>query len=177
MLFLCIAVVFFGAFGVPQLVFMVRRRKLVSRDWSELVASIEPINLAGVTAIAEMFLQPTKYQLHLEPPAMWQMLGGLKGLQQLSRNAETMLELCVYTERWDFQGPLIAEMIRLDLANLKKALLKVELATLYGIAHVRGHFALMEVAVHYHLIRLRLLGQYEKSHVARLPSLQARLGA
>ena len=160
-----------------QFGFLARRQKLITRSWDDIVAGIEHVNLEGIRDIADMFLNPTKDQLRLEPPVMWQMLGGLKGLHQMSRNAESMLELCVYAERWDFQGPIISEMIRLDAVNLNKAVRSLELSMLYGFGKVRSHFAVMEAAAHYDLIRRRLLGQYEKSHMGRLPALQQRLCA
>jgi len=162
---------------LPQFGFLVRRKKSSKQNWEDTVASVEEVNLEGIRAIADMFLNPTKDQLRLEPPVMWEMLGGFKGLQRMHTNAELMLELCVYAERWDFQGPVISEMIRLDAINFNKAVRQVELSFVFGLGNVRGHFAIMEVAAHYDLIRRRLLGQYEKSHVGRLPLLQAQLGA
>ncbi len=163
--------------AVYQFGFLTRRRKSLNRSWDDIVASIEAVNLEGIRDIADMFLNPTKDQLRLEPPVMWQMIGGLKGLQQMSKNAEFMLELCMYAERWDFQGPVISEMIRLDAVNLNKAVRRLELSMLYGFGKVRSHFAVMEAAAHYDLIRRRLLGQYEKSHMGRLPILLDRLAA
>lgn len=177
MLFLCLAVAVVVAFAMPQIVFLVRRRKLLKRDWKDVVASIEPVNLGGITAIADMYLSPTKDQLRIEPPVMWQMLGGIQGVRKLSKNADAMLELCVIAEQWDRNGNLISELIRTDIVDLKQALKKIELSTLHGYADVKGHLALMQVAASYNLMRLRLLGQYEKSHVARLQTLQSRLGA
>ncbi len=161
----------------PQFKFLTRRKELSQRTWEDLVASVEQVNLEGIREIADVFLNPTKDQLRLEPPTMWQMLGGLKGLQTMHRNAEIMLELCVYAERWDAAGPVVSEMIRLDAMNFNKALRRVELAAVLGLGHLRGHFAIMEIAAHYELIRRRLFGQYEKSHIARLAVLQVRLGA
>ena len=177
MLFAALAGLFLIAVSVHQVGFMMRRRQMRKRDWTEIVSSLEAINFEGITAIANMFLNPTKDQLRLEPSVMWEMLGGIAGLNRLCENADAMLELCVYAESWDYQGPVISEMIRLDMANLKKAVQRVQLSRLYGLGQVRSHFALMEAAAHYNLICRRLLGQYEKAHVGRLPILQARLGA
>ena len=166
------------ALAVYQFGFLNRRRKLsLNRNWDDIVAGLEEVNLEGIRDIADMFLNPTKDQLRLEPPTMWKMLGGLKGLQQMSKNADAMLELCIYAERWDFQGPVISEMIRLDAVHLNKAVRRLELSMVYGLGKVRSHFAVMEAAAHYDLIRRRLLGQYEKAHMGRLPMLLQRLGA
>ncbi|GAA3751781.1 hypothetical protein [Terriglobus aquaticus] len=177
MLFFCLALAVSLAFAIPQLAFMVRRRKLLQRDWKDVVASIEPVNLGGIKAIAEMYLSPTKDQLRIEPPVMWELLGGIAGVRKLSKNADAILELCVLAEQWDHNGKLISELIRADIVDLKRALARIELATLHGYADARGHFALMQIASAYNLMRLRLLGQYEKSHVARLQTLHGRLGA
>ncbi len=161
----------------PQFKFLTSRRKLSKRTWEDLLSSVEEVNLEEIREIADVFLNPTKDQLRLEPPTMWRMLGGLKGLQKMHRNAEIMLQLCVYAERWDAEAPVVSEMVRLDAINFNKALRRVELAAVLGFGHLRGHFAIMEIAAHYELIRRRLLGQYEKSHIARLAVLQAQLGA
>ena len=176
MLFLVAALLVTAIVLAPQAGFFTRRKKLAERGWEEVIASVEQVNVEGIRTIAEMFLNPTTDQLRLEPSVMWGMLGGFKGLHRMHKNAELMLELCVYAERWDYQGPVISEMIRLDAMNLNKALRRVELAFVYNLGHLRGHFAIMEMAAHYELIRRRLLRQYEKSHIARLPLLQAQLG-
>ena len=160
----------------PQFDFLTHRRKISQQTWEQLVSSVEQVNLEGIREIADVFLNPTKDQLRLEPPVMWQMLGGIKGLQKMHRNADTMLQLCMYAERWDAEGPVVSEMIRLDAINLNKALWRVELAAFLGLGRLRGHFAMMELAAHYELIRRRLLGQYEKSHIARLAVLHAQFG-
>ncbi len=161
----------------PQFNFLTRRKKQSQKTWEELLSSVEQLNLEGLREIADVFLNPTKDQLRLEPPVMWSLLGGIKGLQKMHRNADIMLQLCVYAERWDADGPVVSEMIRLDAINLNKALRRVEFAAVLGLGHLRGHFALMELAAHYELIRRRLLGQYEKTHIARLAVLQAHFGA
>ena len=176
MLFVLAVVLVAAIVLAPQLAAVLCRKKTLRRNWEELVASLEPVNLEGIRSISDMFLIPTKDQLRLEPAVMWQMLGGFKGIHQLSRNAERMLELCVYAERWNCQGPVISEMIRLDAVNLNKAIRNIELAFALNFGHVRGHFAIMEAAAHYDLMRRRLLGFYEQSHVGRLPLLQAQLG-
>ena len=177
MLFFVAISVVGAALAAYQFGFLNRRRKRsVERNWEDIVATLEEVNLRGIRDIADMFLNPTRDQLRLEPPTMWKMLGGLNGLQQMSRNADAMLELCIYAERWDFQGPVISEMIRLDAVNLNKAVRRLELSMVYGFGKIRSHFAVMEAAAHYDLIRRRLLGQYEKTHMGRLPILRQRLG-
>ena len=177
MLFMVAAVSIVLLVAIPQLRFMSRRKKTLDQSWEDLVASVEEVNLEGIRDIANMFLNPTKDQLRLEPPTMWRMIGGFKGMQQMRRNADAMLQLCVYAERWDFKGAVISEMIRLDAINLNKAITRVERSVMFGLGKVRSHFAIMEVAAHYELMRRRVLGQYERTHAARLPLLVERLGA
>lgn len=161
---------------VPQVKFLIRRKRTLNRGWDELIANLEKVNFEAVRDVANMFLSPTKDQLRLEPAVMWEMLGGSKGLEQLRHNAAAMLELCIYAEQWDTQGRVISEMIRLDAVNLNRAIRRVELSSVFGLGRVRGHLALMETAAHYELIRRRLLSFYEQNHVGRLPALQQQLG-
>lgn len=176
MLFLGVASLFAVAVGAHQLYFFLlakKRRRLM--DWDSLLASVEAVNLEGIRAIADLFLSPTKHQLRLDPPVMWEMLGGREGIEHMRNNAEVMLELCMYAGRWGQEGELIAQLVRTDALHLKKAVTRIELMLWFGLGQRRAHFALLEAAGYYELMQRRLFGLYESTHAARLPELQARL--
>jgi hypothetical protein len=65
----------------------VRAQRVTRCTWDELVAKIEPIASKGITAVALDHLAPTKNQLELEPGEMWDLIGGLTGLQRMKSNA------------------------------------------------------------------------------------------
>ena len=176
MLFLIVAVACIAVLGTHQIYFLVVAQRRRSADFEGMLASVEAVNLEGIRCVADLFLSPTKHQLGIEPPVMWQMLGGLEGLSRMRANAKAMLALCIYAERWGQEGELIAQLIRTDALYLSKAVRRIEWYVWLGIGRNRSHFALLEAAGYYHLIQRRLLGLYENNHVGRLPALQECLG-
>ncbi len=176
MLFLSVAVVCIAVLGTHQVYFLgvVQRRR--SADFEGMLASVEAVNLEGIRSVADLFLSPTKNQLGIEPPVMWEMLGGLEGVTRMRTNAKAMLDLCIYAERWGQEGELVAHLVRTDALYLSKAVRRIEWYVWFGVGRKRSHFALLEAAGYYDLIQRRLLGLYESIHVGRLPALQESLG-
>lgn len=161
---------------VIQIRFTLRKRKLERQTWDGVLSRVEEVNLVGLQEIAALYLKPDKDQLRLEPNEMWRMVGGLRGLQRLRSNADAMLELAMFTERWNIEtGRIVSEFMRLDAARLKKAITKVEFSLLYGFGIVRAPFALQEAVATYILMRGRLLGLYGVAHAGRIPLLEAAL--
>ena len=159
-----------------QASFVLRRRRLENRSWEDVLTRVQPIDLVGVRSIANCYLHPDRHQLSIEPATMWEMIGGLEGLSRLRANAAVMLELAVYAERWnEEEGPVIAEMIRRDAVRLNRAVTRIELTLISQIGRVRAPFYLQEISASYFLMRSRLLGLYQNSHVALLPRLEAAL--
>ncbi len=161
---------------VIQLKFVYRRRKLMASTWQGVLDRVQPVDIEGVRSIAECYLQPDKDQLRLEPNDMWEIVGGLEGIARLRSNAAAMLDLAMYAERWNQgDGPVVSEMIRRDAVRLNKAVTQIQLNFLFQFGFIRAPFHLQEAACSYYLIRSRLLGLYQTTHVALVPRLTAAL--
>ena len=162
--------------GSYQLYFIHSRRKLARLTWEDMLAMIEPIELEGLQTVAESYLLPGKDQLRLEPNQMWDMVGRVEGIRRLKANAQVMLNLAIFAESWnEEESPIISEMIRRDAVRLNKAVVRIQLALLFRIPFIRAPFHLQEAASAYYLIRGRLLGLYQNSHIALVPRLEAAL--
>lgn len=153
-----------------------KRRLLLSQSWETVLTRVERVDLEGIRRVAECYLNPDRNQLRIETDEMWRLLGGLEGLNRLHRNADTMLELAVYAQRWnDTEGPVIAEMIRRDALRVRRSVTRFQITYLLGFGFIKAPFYLQEAAAAYFLMRSRLLGVYENGHVALMPRLQAVL--
>ncbi len=153
-----------------------QRRKLASRSWGDVLGNLEPVDLDGLRRIADSFLQPDKNQLGIEPAEMWKIVGGLEGLNRLKTNAWAMLHLAVFAERWNCeQGIIVSEMIRRDAVRLNRAIIRIQLGVLFQFGFVRSPFYLQEAVAFYYLIRSRLVGLYQISHVGLIPCLEKAL--
>ena len=158
--------------GAIQLRFFLRRRAQQRTTWAALLARIEPLNFADLETIAKAYLEPRGNQLELQPQAMWHLLGGSDGLPRLRRNAEVMLDLAVFVQRWNFEdATVVAEIMRRDAARLQRAITQIEMAMLLRRHSLHIPFYIHEASAAYYLMRQRLLALYETSHAGLLPRL------
>jgi hypothetical protein len=146
------------------------------RSWSDIVASLQPIEFDQVTSVARDFLEPREGQISLEPPDMWLMLGGKEGLRRMRDNAQIMLLLAAHAQRWNFdEGVIVTERIRRDALRLRQAVRHVEIALMFHSVLRRSAtlipFHLHEAASAYYLMRQRLLALYQTSHAGLYPRL------
>lgn len=170
-----IAVFLLGIAGL-QLRFFLRRRRQQTTTWSALVSRLEPLQFADLEKIAKAYLEPRANQLEMTPQAMWRLLGGSDGLPRLRRNAEVMLELAIFVQRWNFEdATIVAEMMRRDAARMQKAITQIEVALLLRRQSFRIPFYIHEASAAYYLMRQRLLALYESSHAGLLPRLSQAL--
>jgi len=159
-----------------QLRFYWRRRSQQRATWNSLLERLEPLNFADLEQIAKAYLEPRGNQLELQPQAMWRLLGGSDGLPRLRRNAEVMLDLAVFVQRWNFEdATVVAEIMRRDAQRLQKAIDQIEMSMLLRRGNLRIPFYIHEASAAYYLMRQRLLALYETSHAGLLPRLSAAL--
>lgn len=153
------------------------------QDWKDIVAKLQPVNLKGMGMVARDYLEPSRGQLKLDPGEIWSLVGGWDGLKTMRANAELMLELAAYTQRWNFEeGIIVAERMRRDALKLRRAARHVEMQMRLSPMRLlpkRYRFNLPfeahEAASAYYLMRQRLLALYESSHAGLYPQLAASL--
>ncbi len=150
------------------------------REWRDIVAELRPVDFAGVSAVALDYLTPSRGQIDLEPNQIWDCLGGYEGLKRMRRNAETMLALAAYAQRWNFdEAVIVTERMRHDAASLRRAVRRVELGMVPARLLRRFRLTIplhtQEASAAYYLMRQRLLSLYETSHAGLHPALAASL--
>lgn len=162
--------------GFPLVRTRIRVSRLARLSWEELVAKLEPVAVAGISTVARDYLQPVKGQISIEPNSLWTMIGEADGMRRMSANAEILIALAGYAQRWNFhESVIVAERMRRDGLALRRATMRLSFASALGYGHVRGPFNVQEAASAYYLMRQRLLALYETSHAGRYPHLAAAL--
>ena len=155
-------------------------RKNSQLEWHDLVSKLHHVDFAGVSRVALDYLTPRRGQIDMEPEKIWESMGGYEGMKKMRENAEIMLALAAYAQRWNFdEAVIVTERMRHDAALLRRAVRRVE----WGLLPLRvmRHFRLtlplhaQEASAAYYLMRQRLLSLYETSHECRLPALAATL--
>ena len=159
-----------------QFRFFRRERKVVSQSWDGVLDQLERLDIEGLRTIADCYLNPIEDQLRIEPYAMWETVGGSEGLRKMLHNANVMLDLAMYAERWhDVTGRVISEMLRRDAARIRKAVRKIQIAMITRRRVYYLGFELQEAIATYWLMRGRLLGMYSDCHAGLLPRLSEAL--
>ena len=173
-------VAFFGLTVVgagASLVQTHRKARSLSRlSWEDLLGKLKPVSADGINAIALEYLQPGKNQTRIETDQLWQMIGGLEGISRIRANADILLALAGFAQRWNpEEGLIVAERMRRDGLALRRAAFKLQLSLPFGFGQALGPFNVQEAAGAYYLMRQRLLNLYEISHAGRYPQLAAVL--
>lgn len=150
------------------------------QDWNDLIAKLNRLDVAGLSAIAIDYLTPHRDQINMEPKEIWEFLGGYEGLKKMRDNAEIMLALAAYAQRWNFEeAVIVTERMRLDAATLRRAVRRVELGLIPSKLLRHYRFVLpvhaQEASSAYYLMRQRLLALYGTSHADLYPALTACL--
>jgi hypothetical protein len=151
-------------------------RKRLRQSWRTLVAGLRPVDFAGVSAVATDYLTPRGSQTELNPDEIWEFLGGYEGLKRMRENAEIMLALAAYAQRWNYaEAVIVTERMRHDAALLRSSVRRVQMGLIPSRLFRRFRFALplhaQEACSSYYLMRQRLLSLYETSHAGRFPTL------
>jgi hypothetical protein len=170
----------FGAFGLVAVAALIyaqtRSRKLLSKDWQTLVTSIEPMHMRGLEMVALDHLDPKKNQLRLEPAEIWGLVGGKEGLRRMEHNADLMIALAAYVRNWNYdQSVIVAERIRHDSIQLKRAVRRIRWNMHMRRGQVRIPFYVHQAAAAYYLMSKRLLSLYEANQYLLYPVLAEAL--
>ncbi len=162
--------------GVVQLRWVWKRRRRSASDWNDLLKRAEHVDLQKVQLVADCYLHPERNPFQREPGELWELLGGLEGINRLYRNAELMLELATFAEQWQHpEAALTAELVRRDGVRIKHLVTRMQFSLVMRKVHVSLAFDVQEAAATYFLMRGRLLGLYQVCHIARTPALAAAL--
>ncbi len=163
-----------SVFGFVMAQTLTKRTKLSHLNWDDLVERLEPVSVGGILTVALDYLQPGKDQLRIETAEMWALIGESEGVRRMHANAEILIALAGYAQRWNpVESVIVAERMRRDGLTLRRAARKLSLSVMVGRANMHSAFNVQEVASSYYLMRQRLLALYETSHAGRYPLLAA----
>ena len=152
-------------------------RRLVQSDWNDLCAKIEEIPHVALAQVGQEYLNPRPHQIATEPWDIWIGLGGFDGIRRMRRNAQVLIALAAYAERWNFtESVIVRERMRRDALHLRMATLQIAARLFLGIGRMRMAFYLHESVASYHLMTKRLLALYQTSHSALYLQLASALG-
>ena len=139
-----------------------------------LFRSLEPLNFADLEKIAKAYLEPRGNQLEPQPQAMWRLLGDPM-TASTAPNAQVMLDLAVFVQRWSLKMPPWSPR---SCAATPPGWRRQSRRLKWGCCcrqSLRIPFYIHEASAAYYLMRQRLLALYETSHEGRCRASRSTL--
>lgn len=161
--------------------FYFRSRKARAANWEDLfvkLAWIDRDNIAQVALdLVDVNGQPKMDEdaASLEPSQLWNLIGGLDGLEVLERNSEVLIDLAFYVQQWYPEALPIAERLRMDARELKWHVARLRGAAEKGNLQISFPFYAQRAVVKYYVMTRRLLSLYEAANLSTLADLQRAL--
>lgn len=149
-----------------------RASRLSKLSWDELIAKLAPVASKEIMEIALIYLHPSKNDRQFNSQELWSMIGESTGLENMYANAQILIALAGYAQRWNpEESALVCERMRRDGMTLRRATLGISVGASLGSESISPPSTIQEAASAYYLMTQRLLVLYEKSHAGRVPRI------
>ena len=160
--------------------FLLRARSASRNSWSAILDRLAPVDHEKVAEVAlnlvdEAGTPRAEGWPELEPEQIWELLGGVEGLEVLAANCDVLVDLAAYVQRWHPEALLIAEKLRLNAREIKWHVERLQGAQQTGNLEATFATYAQKAAATYFLMTRNVLGLYEAANVPGLAELQAAL--
>jgi hypothetical protein len=179
---------FFAAIGIFFSVLILiaayyywRNRRSSPADFESLFAQLTWIDRNNIAQVALDLVDPSgrpkvdEAAATMEPSQLWNLIGGLDGLEILERNSEVLIELAFYVQQWYPEALPIAERLRLDARELQWHVARLRGAAQKGNLQISFPFYAQRAVATYYLMTRRVLALYEAANFSTLTELQRAL--
>jgi hypothetical protein len=158
-----------------------RSRQSSPAGFEDLFAQLTWIDRKNIAQVALDLVDPSgrpkadEAAATMEPSQLWNLIGGLNGLETLERNSEVLIALAFYVQQWYPEALPIAERLRLDARQLKWHVARLRGAAQKGNLQISFPFYGQRAVVTYYLMTRRVLELYEAANFSMLADLQRAL--
>ena len=156
-------------------------RRSSSASWEELLAELTWIDRNSIAEVALDLVDESGQPKvvddpgSLDPWQVWNLTGGLEGLEVLERNSEVLIDLAFYVQQWYPEALVIAERLRLDARELKWHIERLKGAAQKGNLQISFPFYAQRAVVSYYRMTRQVLSLYEAGNFSMLADLQKAL--
>ena len=179
-LFVVLAVLFLALLVSVAIYYLLRLRKTSSATWTGLLSRLVEVDRNRIAVIALDLVDETGCprehgDSEIEPESLWDLVGGMDGLEVLEKNCEVLIDLAFYVQQWHPEALLVAEQLRLNAREIQWHVSRLKGAAQTGnLASSFPLYAQRAVATYYLMTR-HLLDLYERGNPAEFTQLQAVL--
>jgi hypothetical protein len=157
-----------------------RRRELYPYGkWEELLKRLAPLDHQNLERIAEDPAVQPDQDIHwvdtMSPEDIWQLLGGMRGIDVMEKNCSVLVDLVFYVQQWYPEALLIAEQLRLNAREVEWHIGRLKATAKSGRPPAdAAQYLQQAVAIYYHMTR-EVLALYEQANLPGLAALQRAL--
>jgi hypothetical protein len=158
-----------------------RLRRSPQESWESLMRRLISVNRANVARIALDLIEESEQSSEddtgtaMEPSDIFQLIGGLKGLEVLEKNSQVLIDMASYLQRSYPEALIIAEQLRRSAREIESHVGRLRGAARNGNLEVNFPFYGQRVIATYYLMTRQLLNLYEQGNVPMLADLQKAL--
>jgi hypothetical protein len=160
--------------------YLLRLRKASNATWNGLLRRLNRVDRTTIQFVALDLVDEHGRSRHdgdpeIEPDSLWDLIGGMDGLEALETNCEVLVDLAFYVQRWHPEALVVAEQLRLNAREIQWHLSRLKGAQQTGnLASSFPQYAQRAVATYYLMTR-HVLELYELTSLPELKELQAVL--
>ena len=173
LVFVSLVAFLFVALGAIAARYALRSRRSSQATWDELLARLVHLDREKIAAIALDAIDDSTHETFLlEPEAIWEMLGGMEGLERLENNCQVLIDLATYVQRWHPEALVVAEQLRLNAREINWHVGRLKGAAQSGnLQTAFASYAQRAVATYYLMTR-HVLELYEQVSFPELAELK-----
>jgi len=179
-IFLLVVAIFAVALVSTALYYLLRARRASQSTWAGILARLAPVDNHNIAIVALDLIDEEGHPRiggipELEPGEIWDLLGGLNGLQTLGANCDVLIDLAAYVQLWYPEALVVAEQLRLNAREIKWHIERLQGASQTG--NLKSSFPdyAQRAAATYYLMTRHLLDLYESANLPGLTDLHAAL--
>jgi hypothetical protein len=154
--------------------YLLRSRTATRNAWALLLGRLQQIDRDKFAAVALDLLDEDQAR-QLDPNLIFEMIGGMQGLDALEQNCDVLIDLAAYVQRWYPEALQLAEELRLNAREIKWHIGRLRGASQTG--HLREQFPIyaQRAVATYYLMTRSLLVLYEGVQLPEFAELQRAL--
>jgi hypothetical protein len=179
--FVVLAILLVLALGIALLRAHLRTRRLADASWDDLLKRLNWIDRDAIATIALDVVSESGEPLPdgdgftLDPHAIWNLLGGLDGLETIERNCKVLVELACYVQRFYPEAVVVAEQLRLNAREIEWHVGRLRGAAKTGNLQASFDIYAQRAVVSYYRMTRNVLELYSHANFSRLAELQQAL--
>jgi hypothetical protein len=158
-----------------------RRQRSPYGDWETLLKRIAFVNRDNVALIALDMIDESGHlkreddDSSLDPSSIWDLIGGLEGLEVLERNCAVLIDLAFYVQQWYPEALVVAERLRLNAREIEWHVGRLTGAARTGKLEASFPEYAQRAVATYYLMTRHVLALYEQGNLPGLAELQRAL--